>query len=393
MAPRTLNRLPRNAAHIIKASEKHTRHADGGGLYLSITPNGGRRWVFLYRWHGKPTEIGLGSARDVKLARARELATECRALLAEKRDPRTARRSGGETFGAFADRYIEEKVAPSLRNEKHLDQWKMTLKEYAAPLRKLPIGQIGTEDVLTVLRPIWKDKTETASRLRGRIEAILDAAKAKGMRDGENPARWRGHLDHILPARKKADRGHHAALPFVEIPAFMADLRGREGIAALAFEFTVLTVARSGETIGAMWSEFDLKRAVWTVPGGRMKAGVEHRVPLCPRAVEIVKTLAKAKRGDFVFPGRVAKEPMSNMAMAMQLRRMERDDLTVHGFRSTFRDWAGETTNFPREVCEAALAHTIKNDVEAAYRRGDALEKRRTLMDEWGRYCTSGSKR
>ena len=288
---RKINRLNARAAATIT---KHGRHADGGGLYLSISPNGGRRWVFLYRWHGKPTEIGLGSARDVTLARARELAAQARARLAESINPKDVRRPlGGSTFGECADRLIEA-MRPSWRNSKHAAQWEMTLRSYAGPLRRLPVDTITTEDVLSVLKPLWIEKPETASRLRGRIERVLDAAKAQGLRTGENPARWRGHLDQLLPKRQRLTRGHHAAMNYAEVPTFMGDLRARQATAALALEFTVLTAARSGEVLRARWEEFDLDRAVWTIPANRMKAGREHRVPLSKRALKIVQAASCA---------------------------------------------------------------------------------------------------
>ena len=383
---RKINRLN---ARVVATITKHGRHADGGGLYLSISPNGGRRWVFLYRWHGKPTEIGFGSARDVTLARARELAGQARGKLAEGINPKDARRpSGGATFGECADRLIEA-MRPSWRNGKHAAQWKMTLQEYAAPLRRLPVDKITTDDVLSVLKPFWNDKPETASRLRGRIERVLDAAKAQGLRSGENPARWRGHLDQLLPKRQQLTRGHHPAMSYTDVPAFVADLQARQATAASALEVAVLTAARSGEVLGARWVEFDLDRAVWTVPATRMKAGREHRVPLSPRALKIVKAMQDTRNGDFVFPGHRPGRPLSVMALEMVLRRMKMDGVTVHGFRSSFRDWAAECTHFPNEVCEAALAHVIENKAEAAYRRGDLFDKRRELMEAWAAYCAS----
>ena len=385
---RKINRLNARAAATIT---KHGRHADGGGLYLSISPNGGRRWVFLFRWHGKPTEIGLGSARDVTLARARELAGQARATLAEGINPKNTRKlSEGTTFGECADRAIEA-MRPSWRNEKHAAQWEMTLRHYAKPLRRLPVDKITTEDVLSVLKPFWNDKPETASRLRGRIERVLDAAKARGLRNGENPARWRGHLDQLLPKRQRLIRGHHAAMASADVPAFITDLQARQATAALALEFTILTAARSGEVLGARWEEFDLELAIWTVPAKRMKAGREHRVPLSRRALKIVKAMHEARDGDFAFPGQKSGKPLSGMALEMVLRRMKIDNATVHGFRSAFRDWTAECTNFPNEVCEAALAHVIQNKAEAAYRRGDLFAKRRKIMDAWSSYCTTPS--
>jgi integrase len=383
---RKINRLNARAVATIT---KHGRHADGGGLYLSISPNGGRRWVFLYRWHVKPTEIGFGSARDVTLARARELAGQARAKLAEGINPKDTRRtSEGATFGECADRLIEA-MRPSWRNGKHATQWEMTLRDYAAPLRRLPVDKIVTDDVLSVLKPLWNDKPETGSRLRGRIERVLDAAKAQGLRSGENPARWRGHLDQLLPKRQLLTRGHHAAMNYAELPAFMTNLQARQATAALALEFAILTAARSGEVLGARWEEFDLDHAVWTVPATRMKAGREHRIPLSRRSLKIAKAMHEARNGDFVFPGQQAGRPLSVMALEMVLRRMKIENATVHGFRSTFRDWAAECTNFANEVCEAALAHVIENKAEAAYRRGDLFEKRRQLMEAWAAYCAS----
>jgi integrase len=262
----------------------------------------------------------------------------------------------------------------------------MTLTKYAAPLRDKPLDAIQTDDVLSVLTPLWQTKNETASRLRGRIERVLDAARAKGLRSGENPARWRGHLDHLLPKRQKLSRGHHAALPYADVPELVADLRNREGAAALALEFLILTAARSGEVLGAKWNEIDRDAKVWTVPAERMKAGREHRVPLTQRALQILATVEQVRTGDYVFPGQRHGRPLSVMSMEMLLRRMK-VDVTVHGFRSSFRDWAGECTSFPREIAEAALAHTVGDETERAYRRGDALEKRRKLMAAWASFC------
>jgi integrase len=384
---RQINRL--NARKVATETERG-RHADGGGLYLSISPNGGRRWVFLYRWHGKPTEVGLGSARDVTLATARELAGAARAKLAARVNPKDVRKpTKGTTFGECTDRLIES-MQQAWRNTKHQAQWTMTLKVYAAPLRRLPVDAVGTDDVLSVLKPLWSKKHETASRLRGRIERVLDAAKAQGLRSGENPARWRGHLDQLLPRRQRLARGHHAALPYAGVPAFMLDLQGRQATAAATLELTVLTAARSGETLLAKKTEFDIDRAVWTVPPARMKAGREHRVPLSRRALRIVKqAMADYPDSDFLFPGQKPGKPLSAMALEMMLRRMKVKDATVHGFRSSFRDWASECTNFSNEVCEAALAHVIKDKAEAAYRRGDLFEKRRKLMEAWAVYCTA----
>lgn len=377
-----VQKINRLSARGLPGITKPGRHADGGNLYLVISPNGGRRWTFLFRWRGKPTEIGLGGARDVSLARARELATAARARLAEGLDPRSVRTTAGATFGEVADTLFES-MESSWRNAKHRQQWQNTLRDHAAALRPLGVGAITTDDVLAALKPIWATKPETASRVRGRIERVLDAAKAKGLRTGENPARWRGHLDQLLPKRGRLTRGHHAAMPYAAVPAFMVRLREREALAALALEFTILTAARSGEVLGARRKEFDLKERIWTVPASRMKGGQEHRVPLSDRALEIATAIGE---GDFVFPGERRGRPLSPNALNNILSRME-VDATVHGFRSSFRDFAGNETHFPREVCEAALAHVIENKAEAAYRRGDALDKRRELMRTWADYC------
>jgi integrase len=284
-------------------------------------------------------------------------------------------------------------MRPSWRNAKHASQWEKTLREYAGSLRQTPVDAVTTADVLSVLKPIWFKKPETASRLRGRIERVIDSAKAQGLRTGENPARWRSHLDQLLPKRQQLTRGHHAAMSYAAVPAFLADLRKREGSAARALEFAILTAARSGEVLGALWHEINLEEAVWTVPAQRMKAGREHRVPLSKRAVALLKEVQGLGSGEFAFPGLSSGKSLSVMALEMVLRRMKVQDATVHGFRSAFRDWAAECTNFPNEVCEAALAHTIKNKAEAAYRRGDLFEKRRKLMDAWDGHCTSSQEK
>jgi integrase len=339
----------------------------------------------MWKVAGKRREMGLGSLRDIPLAKARERAAEARQKLADGLDPiATRHKPKVMTFGEAADALIES-MSSSWRNEKHRAQWKMTLTVYCEPLRSKSVVEIGTEDVLKVLQPLWTAKPETASRLRGRIERVFDFARARGQRAGENPARWRGHLDAILPKRAKLTRGHHKAMPFDEVPAFVAALREREGVAPRALEFAILTAARSGEVMGARWDEFNLEARVWTVPATRMKAGREHRVPLSARAVEILRVMEQNRLSAFVFPGVKAGRPLSVMALEMVLRRMKAD-VTVHGFRSAFRDWAGERTSFPREVAEAALAHLVGDAVERAYRRGDALEKRRRLMDAWASF-------
>jgi len=384
MAGRALNKL--SASQVAKTS-KPGRHSDGGGLYLFIDPHGRRRWIFMYVREGKRTELGLGGGRDLSLASARAEAAKLRETLATGGDPKAARAMDERipTFGECADTYVEA-MRPSWRNAKHAAQWSMTLTKYAMPMRSKPVSAIDTQDVLDVLQGLWKRTPETAERLRGRIENVLDAAKAKGHRVGENPARWRGHLDQLLPKRQRLSRGHHAALPYDAMPEFMADLRERAAVAARALEFTILTAARSAEVLGARWDEIDTGKKLWTIPADRMKAGREHRVPLSPRAIEIVEAMEKLGTEGYLFPGSKPSKPLSTMAMAMLLRRMKAT-ITIHGFRSTFRDWASETTGFPHEVCEMALAHTIGNKAEAAYRRGDLFDKRRKLMDAWAGYC------
>jgi integrase len=364
------------------------RHADGGGLFLNVSKTGSKSWVFMWKTAGKRTEIGLGSLSTVPLTAAREKALAAREALGAGKNPLDVLRANREvpTFGAVADDLLAT-MSTGWRNAKHGAQWRMTLREYAKPLRSRRVDQITTENVLECLKPHWTTKPETASRLRGRIEAVLSAATAKGHRTGQNPAQWRHHLDRLLPKRSRQSRGHHAALPFVDLPAFMQRLRGTGGLAAIALQLVILTACRTSEVLNAEWKEFDLAARVWTIPAGRMKAGKEHRIPLCDRAMTIVMQLAAAKRGSFLFPGARSGRPLSNMSLAMLLRRMKQADVTVHGFRSTFRDWAGETTAFPREVIEAALAHGLQDRTEAAYRRGDALEKRRALMTAWENYC------
>lgn len=387
---RERNRL---SARFVATCSEVGRHADGGNLYLSVTANGGKRWVVLYRWNGRIIEMGIGSARDVSLARARELAAAARAALAEKRNPLEERKQQRAVplFGDAADELIET-MAPSWRNEKHAAQWRMTLARYAAPLRSIPVDLVTTVHVLSVLRPIWSTKPETASRLRGRIEAVLDAARAKGQRKAENCARWRGHLDKLLPPPKKLSRGHHAAMPYADVPAFVRCLRLNPTSSNLALEFAILSAARSNEVIGARRPEIDFGASVWTVPADRMKGGRPHQVPLTSRMLEILKEVSS--EGDevhYLFPGRRANEPLSSMALAMAMRRAGGGKYTVHGMRSAFRDWVGDETEFARETAEMALAHIVRNATEAAYRRRTALEKRRRLLQAWNDYVIDRS--
>lgn len=388
-----------NAARMRTLTKPGT-YGDGSGLYLQVRGSENRSWLFRFKLHGRPHLMGLGTVADVSLAEARDAAAAARKLFRQGINPIDQRRSAraestaqaGLTFAQVANAYITAHE-PSWRNAKHRQQWRNTLDTYAAPiLGKLPVAQVDVGAVTRVLEPLWRGKTETASRLRGRIELVLDYATARGWRTGDNPARWRGHLDNLLPARSKVAKvEHHAALPWRETGAFMATLAEQEGVSALALRFAILTAARTGEAIGARWSEFNMTEAVWTVPASRMKAGREHRVPLSDDVLDVLRNLAKLrddpKADGYVFPGGKAGKPLSSMALLMLLRRMKRGDLTAHGFRSTFRDWCAEATNYPREVAEAALAHTLRDKTEAAYQRGDLLEKRRRLMGEWATFC------
>jgi integrase len=343
--------------------------------------------------------MGLGPFPDVSLADAREAAREARAVVRKGLDPIEQRRKAKDkqhrairspTFRQAADRYIASHEA-SWRNEKHRWQWGQTLDLACEAIGNTPITGIATADVLRVLEPIWRTKTETAARLRGRIESVLDFATAHGGRTGENPARWRGHLANLLPPPGKlAKVEHHAALPWQQIGHFMAELRDHEGIAARALEFTILTAARTGETIGSTKLEIDLKNGIWTLPPTRMKAGLEHRVPLSTAALTVLDTVAPlwdVSSEGWLFPGTDLSKPLSNMAMIMLLRRMGHGDITVHGFRSTFRDWAAEATNHPREIAEKALAHVVGDETERSYQRGDLVAKRRRLMEDWAAFC------
>ncbi len=403
MAKQTLEKLDPLTAKKVKTPG---RHSDGGGLYLAIDAAGRRRWVFMYVRGGKRTELGLGGGRDLGLKDARREATRLRTVLRDGGDPRTARAAVGSTdeepavkappvitFKEAAEGYITANEA-GWRNAKHRAQWRSTLQTYAYPqFGDERVSDVSTADVMAVLDPIWRVKPETASRLRGRIEAVIDNARARGWLTGENPARWRGHVANMLPKRSKVAKvKHHAALPWEKAPAFMVDLAGREAMAARALEFVILTAGRTGEIQGARWCEVDLTTNVWTVPGDRMKAGREHRVPLSPAAVAILNKVAALRpttdiNGEaLIFPGARDSRPLSQMSMLMLLRRMDQSGITAHGFRSTFRDWCAEATEYPHEMAEIALAHTVSDKVEAAYRRGDMIEKRRQMMTAWAEY-------
>jgi integrase len=374
-------------------------YADGWGLYLLVGRNGTKSWVYRYRQGGRLRDMGLGPLRLVSLAEAREAAQVWRKRRHNGEEPIAARRAEKAakrleaaraiSFRECAERYIAAHRA-GWKNAKHAAQWPSTLATYAYPIfGELAVQAVNVALVTQVLEPIWEQKPETASRVRQRIEAVLDWAAARGYRHGENPARWRGHLETLLPAPSKIRRvQHHAALPYAEIGAFMAALREQEGMAAYALQFAILTATRTKEVIGARWDEFDLAAAMWTIPPERMKAEREHRIPLSAPALELLKALLETRTGPVIFSGMRRGKPISNMAMLMLLRRMgRRGELTAHGFRSTFRDWAAERTNFPREVAEMALAHVVSDKVEAAYRRGDLFQRRRQLMEAWGRYC------
>lgn len=388
---RTINRL---TARQIETLKKPGLHADGGGLYLRIDAAGAKRWTFIFQWRGKRKEMGLGPVRTIRLAEARDAAELARKRVLDGINPIEARIAAkaalnGKTFGEVSDELIAS-LKPGWKNPKHAEQWEMTLREYV-PFRDKPVNAIDTADVLSALEPIWAKTPETAARLRGRIERVLDAAKAKDLRTGENPARWRGHLSHLLAKQQKLSRGHHAAMPFEEVPAFMADLRKRNSMSARALEFTILTAARTSEAIEARWQEIDLEAKVWTVPAIRMKGGKEHRVPLEKSALQVIMNLRleRTKPSDFVFPGPRRGKPLSTAAMDAQLERMGRDDVTVHGFRSSFRDWVGETRPLFSELAEMALSHVVGTETERAYRRGDAIGPRRKLMGAWDRYLAS----
>lgn len=393
-----INRL--SAAMVAKALPAGM-YNDGGGLYLQVAKGGTKSWIFRFMLAGRAREMGLGSIHDFSLREARERAREARQLTADGIDPIEARRERQATtrakaaneisFADAAERYIKAHAA-GWKNAKHADQWRNTLKTYAYPvIGSLSVASIDTAHITKIIEPIWAEKTETASRVRGRIELVLDWAKARHYRTGENPARWRGHLDKLLPARSKVSKvRHHPAMAYTDLPSFMPRLREVSGIAARTLEFTILTAVRTSEAIGATDAEFDLVEKVWTIPAERMKADRPHRVPLCDRAVEILQSTPREARSPYVFPGAKRGKPLSNMAMLEVLRGMDgTEGLTVHGFRSTFRDWAAERSSFPREIAEAALAHTVRDKTEAAYQRGDMLEKRRRLMTAWADYVST----
>lgn len=401
---RTMTRtLARLTALSVTKTKKPGYYHDGGGLYLRVKASGGKSWIYRFMLNGQARAMGLGPLSIVSLVEARELAAACRKQRHHGVDPISARTAtaakarsdaaNAKTFSDCAAAYIEAHKA-GWRNAKHHENWERSLTAYVEPqIGSVAVQAIDTALVLKVLEPLWITKTETAVRVRGRIEAVLNWATSRGYRSGENPARWRGHLDNLLPKRSKVAKvRHHPALPYDEVTEFLAAVAAGGGVASEALRFLIFTVARTSEVIGAKWKEFDIASKLWTVPADRIKAGKEHRVPLSQPALAILARLRKAqgdpKPNDYVFPGLTDGTPLSNMAMLKLLERMGRKDLTVHGFRSTFRDWASERTDVPNEVAEMALAHAVSDKVEAAYRRGDLFEKRRDLMNRWAAFCT-----
>jgi integrase len=376
------------------------RHAVGGvtGLALQVTSSGARTWILRTTIGNKRREMGLGGYPDVPLAEAREKARKAKQFIQDGLDPIEQRRAAKSRLKAEQAKAITFQQAAAAfiaaqehgwKNAKHAAQWTSTLETYAYPtIGEMLVRDVDDAHVLQILTEIWTTKTETASRLRGRIEKVLDWAIAGKFRDAPNPAKWKGNLEMRLAAPSKVAKvAHHAALPYDDMVTFMQDLRQADGMGARALEFAILTATRSGEVRGAIWPEIDLNKAVWVIPAERMKAGKEHHVPLSPRAIELLKSLPKLSDSSYVFPG--TKGQISDMTLTAALKRMGHSSLTVHGFRSTFRDWAGERTNYPREVCEHALAHQLKDKAEAAYQRGSLFDKRRAMMVDWAKYCTT----
>lgn len=391
--------IERLSALAVTRAKKKGLYPDGDKLYLQVSDNGAKSWVLRYMINGKQRTMGLGGLNSLSLAEARVEAGKWRKLITAGIDPIEARKSDdakarfiaarSKTFKQCAEDYIESHK-DGWRNAKHLYQWNQSLSTFVYPtIGDLSVQDIDVALVTDVLKPIWKTKTETASRTRGRIERILDWATTKELRQGENPARWRGKLENLLPKPSKVQKvEHHPALPYADISDFMAILSGQSGISARAMELVILTATRTGEVIGAKWQEFDLENKIWTIPADRIKGGREHRIPLSNMALAVLKPLHENKISDFVFPGMRKDKPLSNTAMLeLRKKQLKRKDITVHGFRSSFRDWCAEQTNYPREVAEAALSHAVGDKVEAAYRRSDLFDKRRNLMDEWAKYC------
>lgn len=381
---------------MVREMKQRGYFGDGGGLWLQVSKSGSKSWVFRYTRNGQTHELGLGSYVNVPLGTARQKAEAIRHALGRDEDPLAARIAARAaaaarlTFAQCAEQYIAMH-SPGWKNPKHADQWTNTLDTYAMPvIGKLDVGLVDTQHIVQILEPIWVSKNETASRVRGRLERVLAWARTRGLRTGDNPATWRNHLDTLLPRPASVQQQkHHAALPFKDIHAFVTELHAQPGVTARALEFTILTATRTGEVIAATWEEINLREEVWIIPKTRMKAKREHRVPLSSRAVELLKQMKKARKSDFVFPGWKAGTGLSNMAMLQLLRKAGYSELTVHGFRSTFRDWCAEMTSYPRELAEAALAHTLSNKAEAAYFRSDMFEKRREMMQAWCNYINA----
>ena len=384
-----LNKLTANQV----ARAQPGRYGDGGGLALIVSraTDGSinRKWVFRFAWNGKPAECGLGG-RGTTLAEARAKAIEARRMVRQGINPVKAKRAERAaenppkkpTFGKCALDLIAAKRS-EWRSAVHAGQWRDTLETCCKPIWATPVDAIDTVAVLNVLQPVWQATPETASRLRGRIEAVLDAARAKGhiAPNEANPARWKGHLDHLLPKRTQLSRGHHAAMPYQDVPAFVATLRKADTLRATALEFLIVSATRCGEVLGAQWSEIDLAGRVWTIPGKRMKGGREHRVPLSGRAIEILEKLVETRWSDLVFPGRHGSLSRNTVAELVP------PGATIHGFRSSFRDWCADVARAPREIAEACLAHATGSAVEQAYLRSDVLERRRVIMDAWAAHC------
>lgn len=392
--------IERLSALAVTRARSSGMYPDGGGLYLLIGKTGAKSWIYRFMLAGKAREMGLGPFPQTSLSEARGSAMQCRKLRREGIDPiewRKATKARAKldaaksiTFKQCAEAYFQAHKA-GWRNPKHAGQWKNTLETYAESVfGSLPVQSVDIGLVMKVLEPMWNAKTETASRVRGRIEAVLDWATVRGYRQGDNPARWRGHLENLLPKRSKVQKvKHHPALPYQEVGTFIAFLRTQEGTVARALEFAILTAARTSEVTGATRAELNPNATVWIIPENRIKGEKEHRVPLSAPASTIVKAVLTVSQSEFIFPGSKARKPLSNNSMLALLARMSYGHITVHGFRSTFRDWAAEQTNFPREVAEMALAHVVEDRVEGAYRRGDLFEKRRRLMDAWAKYCST----
>ncbi len=385
---RSINKL---SAASVRSLREPGLHADGRGLYLCVSKTGAKSWRYVFKHEGKRRELGLGSYPTVSLAEARTRAEELSKRRSEGENPKSYRAPAKPedkpvvSFGQFASDYVDMREE-GWRNAKHRQQWRNSLATYCQPIWDRPVADIGLDDIESILRPIWLAKHETASRLRGRIENVLDAAAVRGLRKGENPARWRGNLALLLPKAPKGPKRHHPSMPYGEVPSFVAVLSTKEGLAARALELLIHTATRTSEVLEARWDEFDFDNALWTIPGHRMKAGKEHRVPLTPRAIAILKSIPQ--QCDLVFPGAKAERPLSNMSMTQLMRRMDLGHFTVHGFRSSFRDWAADVAHAPREIAEAALAHQVGSEVERAYRRGDALERRRDLMRAWSTFVS-----